>query len=233
MRSFQESERLAEAMHSSRLFKTASKEAALAVVLFGEEVGLGPISALMNVQIIQGKPTLGASAVGALIQRSGRFAFRVGGLDDQHAAIDFYERRDDQWIALGTSTFTLDDARRAGLGGSPTWKAYPRAMLHARALTAGARQFCPAVTLGSIYDPEELTAQAVPDAEEPLASTPNPPSAVSLESLARAYGADAVFEAAGGALPTTDEELRAVAETLAATVPTAGAAEAAEEAGDA
>lgn len=238
MTTFDDAKQLAQALHASRVFRTPSWEVALAIILYGQETGLGPVSALMNVQIVQGKPSLGAAGVGALLKRSGRFDFRVAELDDQHAAIEFSERRDGQWAAIGTSVFTLDDARRAGLGGSPTWKSYPRNLLLARAMTNGVRWYCPSVTLGSVYDPEELDSTAVATADDLPA--PDPPTApsngtaggptVTLEGLTLAYGADAVFQASGGSLPTTDAELRAVADRLAET-PTAGAAEAeAEEA---
>jgi hypothetical protein len=100
------------------------------------------------------------------------------------------------------------------------------------------RWYCPSVTLGSIYDPEEL-ATPVADVPDDL-PVPDPPMApvngaattgptVTLEGLTRAYGAEAVFDASGGRLPATDEELQAVADRLAATVPTVGVAEAAED----
>jgi len=233
--------RQAKTLHDSRLFRTPNAETAFAIVAYGQEIGLGPVSALMNVQIISGKPTLGASGVGALIQRSGRFSYRVVALDDQRAEIAFSERRGDTWEPIGTSSFDQADAKRAGLGASPTWRAYPRAMLFSRALTAGVRQHCPSVTMGSVYDPEELS-NVIP-AEAGPAPLLDPPMAlvngaaagptVSLEGLTAAFGADAVFEAAGGRLPATEADLRAVAEKLAAAVPTVGAAEADEEAGDA
>ena len=228
---FEDTKRLAEALHASRVFRTPSWEVALAIILYGREIGLGPVSALLNVQIVQGKPMLGASGVGALIKRSERFDYRVTALDDRHAAVEFWERRDGLWVTIGTSTFDLDDARRAGLGGSSTWKQYPRNLVFARALTNGVRWYCPSVSLGNIYDPEELAGAPVTDADDlPM---PDPPMApvdgtaagptVTLAGLVAAYGADAILGANGGGLPGTDEELWAVAERLASTVPTAGA----------
>jgi hypothetical protein len=230
MTSFEETRHLAEALHASRVFRTPSWEVALAIILYGREIGLGPVSALLNVSIVQGKPTLGASGVGALVKRSQRYDYRVTEHDDRHAVVEFSERREGQWAVIGTSTFTLDDARRAGLGGSPTWKNYPRNLLLARALTNGVRWYCPSVTLGSIYDPEELVGTATADTDDlPMPDPPMAPAngaagpTITLAGLTEAYGADAVFEASGGALPATDEQLRAVAERLAAIVPTVGA----------
>jgi hypothetical protein len=61
--------------------------------------------------------------------------------------------------SIGISTFSLDDARRAGLTSNPTWKSYPRNMLFARALSNGARWFCPDVFNGPVYTPEELAGK--------------------------------------------------------------------------
>lgn len=238
MSDFEHDKQLAQALHGSRLFRTPSWEVALAVIQYGREIGLGPASALLNVQIVQGKPTLGAAAVGALLKRSGRFDYRVTALDDQHAAIEFSERREGKWTAIGTSTFSLDDARRANLGSTPTWKSYPRNLLLARAMTNGVRWFCPSVTLGTVYDPEELYDSAAQDAGDvpvpdpsmaPTNGTPSAPT-ITLDGLVAGFGADAVYAAAGGTLPTTDDDLKAVAEKLAATTPTVGADEALAEA---
>jgi hypothetical protein len=230
--------RAAELLHKARLWRTSSPEQVFAVILMGRELGVGPATSLSNIQIAMGRPALGAALVGALIQKTGRYRYAVTEMTDQAVTIEFFDR--DQ--RLGTSRFTLQDAQKAGLGRSDTWQKYSRNMLHARAMTNGARWYVPSIFGGAVYDPDELPGAAPADAEPP-AVLPDPPMApangtaagptITLEGLAAAYGAEAVYEAAGGALPTTDEELRAVAEQLATTFPTAGAAEAAEEAGDA
>jgi len=152
--------RLAEDLHKSRLFRTASVEQALAVVLMGRELGIGPTVALSNIIISAGKPTLGAALVGALIQKSGKYAYTVMEMNDQSVKVEFHENLGSHnglgVRQLGISTFTLQDAQRAGLANSPTWKSYPRNLLLARAITNGARWFCPEVFGGAIYDPEEL-----------------------------------------------------------------------------
>ena len=144
-------------------------EQALAVILMGRELGIGPTTALSNIVIAAGKPTLGASLVGALIQKSGKYAYQVTEMTDQRVSIDFYETArhfipggpTGENRTLGTSTFTIQDAQRARLSGSQTWQQYPRNLLLARALTNGARWYCPEVFGGAIYDPEELGVSGV------------------------------------------------------------------------
>ena len=152
--------RIANDLHKSRLFKTGSVEQALAVILMGRELGIGPTTALSNIVIAAGKPTLGASLVGALIQKSGRYTYQVTEMTDQQVSIDFYSTARTA-AKLGTSTFTLQDAQRARLSGSQTWQQYPRNLLLARALTNGARWYCPEVFGGAIYDPEELGVSGI------------------------------------------------------------------------
>jgi hypothetical protein len=81
----------------------------------------------------------------AAIKRSGKYDYRAE-TDDEACSITFFDlsQRDRSGVPLqiGTTTFSMDDARRAGLGGQ-NWKKYPRAMLFARAISAGYREHCP------------------------------------------------------------------------------------------
>jgi hypothetical protein len=222
---------LAGDLHKSRLWKTGSVEQALAVILMGRELGVGPTTALSNIIISMGKPTLGASLVGALIQKSGRYSYTVTEMSDRSVTIDFYDAAGLPGGAktlVGSSTFTVEDAQRAGLlqGNRTTgaWDKYLRNMLLARALTNGARWYCPGVFGGAVYDPDEFgiagTLPApVPD-EEPVDAvyTPSPyaddVAGVTIQGLLERYSAEQILAANGGNLPATDDELRAVAERL-------------------
>jgi hypothetical protein len=220
----------AERMHKSRLWKTGSPEQAYAVICMGAELGVGPATALSNIQIAMGKPTLGAALVGALVQRSGRYRYTVTELTDQSASIDFFEGP----AKIGTSTFTMQDAAKAGLGRSDTWSKYGRNMLLARALTNGVRWFAPGVLGGAIYDPDELgiagslappegedTTGSAPDTTPPSEGavdaefTPNGGALVTLEQLLEMFTAEQILAANDGNLPGTDDEVLAVYRKLA------------------
>jgi len=218
MNEYEQLRQLAEALHKSRLWKTGSIEQALAVILMGRELGIGPTTALSNIIISAGKPTLGASLVGALIQKSGRYSYKVTEMTDQQVSIDFFEGP----RPLGTSTFTLQDAQRARLSASQTWQQYPRNLLLARALTNGARWYTPGVFGGAVYDPEEFATPGVlpPPVEEiptDATFTPAPSPSLSeatIEGLLAEYSAEQIVAANNGRLPATEEELRAVAGRL-------------------
>src|SRR4029077_16390834 len=73
---------------------------------------------------------------------------------------------------VGRVTWTLDDAKRAGLAGQPNWRTYPAEMLRARASAALARAMFADVTLG-IPAVEEVDDQT--DNGPALEVAPEPP----------------------------------------------------------
>lgn len=163
---------LAATLAKSGYFKDATQEAqAVVKILRGFELGIGPIEALQGIYFIQGSLTLAAPLVATLIQRSGVFRYRVTEHTAQVCEIAFFEGRE----PVGTSRFTLDDARAAGLLDKvqTLWTRYPKNLLFARALTNGARWYCAAVFGGPIYTPEEMGASVdaagVPLSEETAA----------------------------------------------------------------
>lgn len=134
---------------------------AIVKVLAGRELGFGPIASMQGVYIVKGRVTLSANLVGAAIQRSGKYTYRLVGLTNEKCIIDFWDKTDLN-LPPFTSEFTIQDAQAAGIAGD-TYKKFPRNMLFARALTNGARWFCPEVFNGPVYTPDELGA--IVDAE--------------------------------------------------------------------
>lgn len=220
-------ERLATSLTKSRLFPgLANAEGALAVILAGAELGVGPIAALTSIHLIKGRITLSASLMAAAIRRSAAYDYRVTEHTATACEIEFTRHG----RAIGSSRFTWQDATVAGLTSSDTWRKFPRNMLFARAMSNGARWHCPDVFSGApVYTEDELdeTPATTPgtfgdlvDVQWEMAApapTAPAPAAVgpTLDELVTRYGADAVFAAAGG-IPATDEEVAAVAAQLAA-----------------
>lgn len=138
-------------------FFADSRSASQAVVkvLAGRELGFGPVAAMTGINIIQGRVSLSANIMAAAVKRSGRYNFRVREMTEAACKIEFFERSGDKWETIGVSTFTADDARKAG---TKNMDKYPRNMLYARAMSNGVRWYCPDVTGGPVYTPEELGA---------------------------------------------------------------------------
>lgn len=154
---------------------------AVAVILTGRELGLGPMQALRSINIIQGKPALSAELMLALFKsRGGKAVWRES--TATKAVLWLRHPNGDEH----TETFTMDDAQRAGLLGKQNWKIYPKAMLRARCASAGLRAVAPDVSAG-IYDPDELGAD-IPPVEVEVRDVkpeapPAPPTAAELSAM--------------------------------------------------
>jgi hypothetical protein len=114
-----------------------------------------PLAALNGIHIIKGKPTQSAELMRSLVQRAGH-KFRTTTMTTERSVVSI-ERADDPGFPVEV-TFTMQDARDAGLTGSDTWKHYPSSMLHARATSMVVRAACPDVLMGISYTAEELGA---------------------------------------------------------------------------
>jgi hypothetical protein len=122
-----------------------------AAILYGDEVGLGPMQSLGKVAVIDGKPTLAAETQRALILAAGHQLWIEESTSSRVTVAG--RRRDGD--ATSRATWTMDDARRAGLANKPSWKSYPRAMLLARASAELARAVF-ADAIGGLAATEEL-----------------------------------------------------------------------------
>lgn len=165
--------KIADALARSGLFKDARQAAqAFAKIVAGDELGIGPVAAMQGFHVVDGRLSPGATLIAAMVRRSGRIRYAVEESTDEACRLRWHELVHGEWTPVGTSGFSMEDARRAGLAGRGPWKTYPSDMLFARALTRGARRFCPEVFAGQgIYTPEELGADV--DAEgDPVVDDP-------------------------------------------------------------
>lgn len=149
-----EAMQLGEVLYRSGYFSPDIKNASQAVVkiLRGQELGLPAVTSLEQVYVINGKTALGASLIASKIKASGKYNYKIKRLDDTGCELIFYENGKE----VGTSSFNAEDAKKAGLVGRDTWQKYPRNLYFARALSNGAKWYCPDVFMGAIYVPEEL-----------------------------------------------------------------------------
>jgi len=177
IRSFDDAERAATAMAASGFFQD-SRSAAQAVVkiLAGQELGFGPFASMTGISIIQGRPAIGANLIAAAIKRSGRYDYRILRLDETGCEIAFFDRGQE----IGRAAFNEEDAKRAGLLDKDTWRKYRRNMYFARAISNGARWYCPDIFGGGpVYTPEELGAavnEAGEGADAPVGELPTEPA---------------------------------------------------------
>ena len=143
-----------------------------AAVLYGDEVGLGPMQSLSRIAVIEGRPTLAAETQRALILQAGHELW-VEESTNTKVTVAGRRRDSEQTSRL---TWTMDDARRANLAGRPAWKLYPRQMLLARASAELARAVF-ADAIGGLAATEELEdGDGTQAAVSPEPGTPEKPA---------------------------------------------------------
>lgn len=166
--------------------------AVAATVLTGRELGMGPMTSLRSLEVIEGSVQMKTKATLARIYQAGH---RVEWLEVSDKACEVRIERGDG-LSTGQVRWTLADAQRAGLAGKGSWAKYPRAMLRNRALSECAELTCPDVILGlevgeDVADVQRapvqqtttvqvarLAAQDAPGAPEPVEAAPAPTPAV-------------------------------------------------------
>ncbi len=148
---------LGQVLAQSGFFSDSRGAAQAAVkVMAGSELGFGPVASMTGVYIVKGRVTLSANLMAAAIKRHPSYTYKVREHTAQSCAIDFVEDGE----VIGNSTFSMDDAKAAGLAGSETYRKFPKNMLFSRALSNGAKWFCPDVFGGGpVYTPDELGAE--------------------------------------------------------------------------
>lgn len=159
---FGELKALAAHAAQSQFFGAKNESQALMIMMAGRDLGLSYTQALRVFHVIEGKPTLSADGmVGVCLQSGACEFFRVVG--DSNSATATTRRRGQPEQSC---TFTIDDAKRAGLTGKGNWSKYPDRMLKARAKANLARDVYPELLAG-LYDPDEIsTERSAPAAVE-------------------------------------------------------------------
>ncbi len=165
--------RIAKMLALSGYFKTTGNlEIAIAQmatkVLAGREMGFGPFASATGIEIIQGRPAVGARLIAAAIKANPRYNYRIRRADAEECTIEFFENGE----SVGMATYTIVEAKGAGLTTKDNWKGYPSDMLFARCISRGQRRFCPDVFSGaSVYTPEELGADVDAETGEMIEAT--------------------------------------------------------------
>ena len=174
--------KIAALVAESKLLGTMTKAQAAVVILAGQELGLDPMRAIRSLKPIRGgKLSEDAdSQLGRFKEQGGRAQFVQ--LDDSVAKLKLTHPNGDEHL----ETFSLDDAKRANLAGSDTWKKYTKAMLRSRAITSGLKGVGWAGGSG-LYGTDEAdevdqggsVVEVAPTTEPVTETNPEPPPAPS------------------------------------------------------
>jgi len=146
---------LAKILADSKFFKDSHSAAQAAVkVLAGQELGLSPIASMRGIHVFDGRIEISSATMLTLIKKSDKYRIKIIKCDKSGAQIEFHDAAG----SLGpVVSFTLEDAKKAGLAGKKVWQSYPEDMCFARALSRGFRRYCPELAGGPIYIDGEVS----------------------------------------------------------------------------
>lgn len=127
----------------------------------GQPFGWDVTMSMRSFHIIEGTPSLKPEIQLALVRQAGH---SVSVKSSSTEAVILVGQRSDTQDKAEVS-YTLEDAKRAGLLGKGNWKTYPEDMLFARCVSRLCRRLFQDVLLGCAYVPEELGAVESPDGD--------------------------------------------------------------------
>lgn len=146
---------VAEALVSSGFLPQSIKTSAqaVAIILAGRELGIGPWQAVQTINVIQGKPTVSPQLMLALINQSGQLEDLIIEGDSKQCEVTMKRKG----RHTHSEMFTFEDATKLGLSSKDNYRKQPAIMLRWRAVAACARVVFPDVILG-LYTPDEMDA---------------------------------------------------------------------------
>lgn len=148
IRSIDDLNRYADIMMKSGFFQDVKSAAQACVkIMAGQEIGIPPIASMRGIYIVKGQVSMSSQIMAALIKRSPTYDYRVVETTNQQCSIQFFENGE----PCGNSTYSIDDAKVAKLSAGDTWQKHPKMMLFNRAMSNGAKMYCPDIFHGSPY----------------------------------------------------------------------------------
>lgn len=146
-----------------------TKETAFLIDRMGKELGFPTIQAMHYIIPIQGRLTLSAKAIGAVLRRNGvtmktledcHYIYPNGDSKKTHSGdIQPVDRRTTILFKRNGEeeevSFNWVDAKLAGLDNKDNWKRMPKEMMYARCLSKGANRIAQDLLLG-MYSADEI-----------------------------------------------------------------------------
>ena len=131
-------------------------------VQWASEVGLAPLAAMQNMAVINGKPSLYGDGMMALITGHPEYVGHREWREGDEAFCMIVRMRFGEKVET-TRSFSMADAKRAGLDGKGPWRSYPKRMLQMRARGFAARDSFPDALSGVIIKEEAMDYPTKPD----------------------------------------------------------------------
>lgn len=99
---------------------------------FGGSVGLNPMQSLQSICVINGKPSMWGDAVLGVVKASGLEEYTEESYDAKTLTATCTTKRKNDAVVV-TRSFSMEEAKKAGLTGKDSWTKYPTRMLQMRA----------------------------------------------------------------------------------------------------
>lgn len=182
---------LAKKLADSHLLPKALQkqpEDVLVTLMAGHEFGLSPMQSIQAIDVIDGRPTMRAEMIVALVMKDPLCDYFIVVESTDKRAVYETKRKGNEPKKM---EWTWEMAQRAGLVSKQNWAKYPDAMLRARCSSALARAVYPDVTRGlyaseEIRDEVELNPTPIPAAPAAPGAKAKTPEVVSTKPKAQA-----------------------------------------------
>ena len=144
-----------------------SAEKVLAALLLGQEKGIGAMTALQHIDVIEGKAVSNSELKQALAQSAGA---RIRVMESSATRCVIHAWPAGEGGEPTVVTWTIEDAKQAALTGKDNWRKYPKRMLFRRASADATAMVAAAAIVGippsvdEIEDDAYTAAQAAPEA---------------------------------------------------------------------
>ncbi len=163
----QNTQKLCQTLMQSPHYKKIGPDGIFAIVETAKSVGVDPLHALNGgMYFVKGRVEMSSMMMNTLIRQAGHSITKDKRSNDT-VCILHGKRADtnDTWV----ESFSIEDAKRAGVAGGMSWRAYPKDMLFARALSRLARQLFPDVIKGCYVQGEVSSDTAIPTQSDEIA----------------------------------------------------------------
>jgi hypothetical protein len=146
---------ISKELAQSRLHAHRNPADVLFVILVGESLGLNAATALMNIYNVNGMPAMKADLKLALAKRHPEYAGCEIDANTERCIVKMKRRNENGTEEAIISTFTIEDAKRAGLfPKKDNWRMYPQRMLKARAISYAVNDLFPDIVFGMLSSEE-------------------------------------------------------------------------------
>ena len=178
---------MADTVARSGLYKMTGAQV-MTLMLLCDAEGLHPIEAVKRYHVYDGRISMRSDAMMAEFQKAKGHIEWTKDTNTECEAVFFHPIHCPKGQVV---SFTMDDAKKAGLTGKPNWQNHPRPMMRARVITNGIRMVLPGVIVG-VYTPdevEEFTPRESPPVprREPVRRENHPPVAETVAELSNHF----------------------------------------------